>query len=44
MVTQEEWVYVDNVFQTFGCLHLGDYHDLYLKTDTLMLACVFEKL
>ena len=43
MLTQEEWVHADNVFQTFGCLNLGDYHDLYLKTDTLMLACVFEE-
>ena len=43
MVTQEEWKHADNVFQTFGCLNLGDYHDLYLKTDTLILACVFEE-
>ena len=43
MVTQEEWKHADNVFQTFGCLNLGDYHDLYLKTDTLLLACVFEE-
>ena len=28
-------------FQTFGCLNLGDYHDLYLKRDKLLLACVF---
>ena len=43
MVTQEEWTHADNVYQTFGCLNLGDYHDLYLKTDTLLLACVFEE-
>ena len=43
MVTQEEWKHADNVFQTFGCLNLGGYHDLYLKTDTLILACVFEE-
>ena len=43
MVTQEEWNHADNLFQTFGCLNLGDYHDLYLKTDTLLLACVFEE-
>ena len=42
-MTQEEWKHADNVFQTFGCLNLGDYHDLYLKTDTLLLACVFEE-
>ena len=28
---------------TFGCENLGDYHDLYLKTDTLLLACVVEE-
>ena len=43
MVTQAEWKHGNNVCQTFGCLNLGDYHDLYLKTDTLLLACVFEE-
>ena len=42
MVTQEEWKHADNFFQTFGCLNLGDYHDLYLKTDTLCCH-VFSK-
>ena len=31
------------VFQEFQCKTLGDYHDLYLKTDTLLLACVVEE-
>ena len=44
MLTHEEWKHAENVFQTIGCLNLGDYHDLYLKTDTLILACVFEEL
>ena len=26
----------------FGCRNLGDYHDLYVETDTLQLADVFE--
>ena len=43
MATQEDWKHADNVFQTLGCLNLGDYLDLYLKTDTLILACVFEE-
>ena len=43
MVIQEEWKHADNFFQTFGCLNLGDYHDLYLVTDTLNLACVSEE-
>ena len=43
MVTQEEWKHAENVFRTFGCQNLGEYHDLYLKMDTLILACVFEE-
>ena len=30
------------MFRRFNCEHLGDYHDLYLKTDVLLLADVFE--
>ena len=31
------------VFESCQCEDLGDYHDLYLKTDTLLLACVGEE-
>ena len=32
----------NNVFKTFKLENLGDYHDLYVKSDTLLLADVFE--
>ena len=31
-----------NVFKSFKLENLGDYHDLYVKSDTLLLADVFE--
>ena len=30
-------------FQTFKCINIGEYHDLYLTSDTLLLACVYEE-
>ena len=33
----------NNVFKGFKLENLGDYHDLYLQSDTLLLADVFEK-
>ena len=33
----------NNVFESFKLENLGDYHDLYVKSDTLLLADVFEK-
>ena len=32
----------NNVFKSFKLENLGDYHDLYVKSDTLSLADVFE--
>ena len=32
----------NNVFQRFELENLGDYHDLYMQSDTLLLADVFE--
>ena len=42
-ISEEQWHHANIVFKTFGCENLGDYHDLYLKTDTLLLACVVEE-
>ena len=30
------------MYTLFGCKDLGEYHDLYLKTDTFLLCCVGE--
>ena len=31
------------IYTLFGCRNLGDYHDVYLRTDVLILADAFEK-
>ena len=32
----------NNVFKSFKLENFGDYHDLYVKNDTLLLADVFQ--
>ena len=41
-ITDEEYARTQQVWETFGCRNLGDYHDLYVATDSLLLADVFE--
>ena len=41
-ITDEEYAHAKQVWKTFGCRNLGDYHDLYVATDTLLLEDVFE--
>ena len=36
------YIHAKNVFKTFKLNNLGDYHDLYVRSDTLLLADVFE--
>jgi len=43
-ITQGQIKHAKKVWKAFGCEILGDYHDLYLKTDTRLLADVFENL
>ena len=37
-----DYKHANNVFRKFNLNNLGDYHDLYMKSDTLLLADVFE--
>ena len=41
-ITEMDYIHVNNVFKTFKLSNLGDYHDLYVQSDTLLLADVFE--
>ena len=41
-ITHEQYNHAQNVWITFNLKTMGDYHDLYLKSDTLLLADVFE--
>ena len=41
-ITQEEYERAQRVWETFDLKTMGDYHDLYVTTDTLLLAGAFE--
>ena len=41
-ISEDDYQLVQKVWEEFGIRDLGDYHDLYLRTDVVLLANVFE--
>ena len=41
-ITDKDYARAQKVWEVFGIRNLGDYHDLHVQTDTLLLADLFE--
>ena len=41
-ISEDDYKHVQRVWKELGTRNLGDYHDLYLRTNVILLANVFE--
>ena len=41
-ITDNDYNHAKNVWKLFNLINMGEYHDLYLKSDVLLLADVFQ--
>ena len=41
-IIDKDYNHMQQIWEAFGYKNLGDYHNLYLRTDVLLLADVFE--
>ena len=42
-ISDKDYLHAQKVFEEF-CTDIGDYHDLYVQTDTFLLADILKKL
>ena len=41
-ISETDYAHSNNVFKKLNINNLGEYHDLYVRSDTLLLADIFE--
>ena len=41
-ITEENWNFINQLWDTFQLKNLGELHDLYMETDVILLADVVE--